>query len=130
MRRPTCLADLPSNAVRPLGTLAVDTLRAWAEAAQHRFVHVPLAGTHGKRAVLVAIGRAFDFPVWFGANLDALYDSLTDLPERASAPGYVVVLDGLPQAADAEEVEAVLDVFRDAAEEFANRGLPLRVFFR
>ncbi|MCS7101776.1 MAG: barstar family protein [Burkholderiaceae bacterium] len=130
MRKPVSLADLPSNAVRPLGTLAADTLRAWAEAAQHRFVHASLAGTQGRRAALVAIGRAFDFPAWFGANLDALYDSLTDYPERAPAPGYVVVLDGLAQAAGPEDAEAILDVFRDATEEFANRGLPLRVFFR
>lgn len=129
-RVPTCLADLPSNAVRPLGALSIDTLRGWAQAAQHRFVLAPLAGIGDKRARIAAIGRAFDFPSWFGANLDALYDSLTDLPERAPAPGYVVVLDGLPKRAELDETEALLDVFRDAAEEFANRGLALRVFYR
>lgn len=129
-RLPTSLADLPSNAVRPLGALTAETLRAWAQAAQHRFVLAPLAGINDRRARIAAIGRAFDFPAWFGANLDALYDSLTDLPDRAPAPGYVVVLEGLTPSADPDDTEALLDVFRDAAEEFANRGLALRVFYR
>jgi RNAse (barnase) inhibitor barstar len=129
-RPPTSLNDLPSNAVRPLGTLTTETLRTWAQGAQHRFVHVSLAGIREKRPLLLAIGRAFEFPSWFGANLDALYDSLTDLPERAPAPGYVVVLDGLAPDADNDENAALLDVFRDAAEDFAGRGLALRVFYR
>jgi RNAse (barnase) inhibitor barstar len=129
-RVPTSLADLPSNAVRPLGSLNTETLRSWAVAAQHRFVHVMLTGIRERRSLLVAIGRAFEFPSWFGANLDALYDSLTDLPERLPAPGYVVVLDGLTQGGESDEIEALLDVFRDAAEEFAGRGLALRTYYR
>lgn len=129
-RVPTCLADLPSNAVRPLGALTTDMLRTWAQAAGQRFVLASLAGIADKRALIAAIGRAFAFPSWFGANLDALYDSLTDLPDRAPAPGYVVVLDGLPLGAKSDDIEALLDVFRDAAEEFGNRGLALRVFYR
>lgn len=129
-RVPTSLADLPSNAVRPLGSLNAETLRAWTQAVQHRFVHVPLTGIRERRPMLVAIGRAFEFPSWFGANLDALYDSLTDLPERLPAPGYVVVLDGVAQGSEGDETEGLLDVFRDAAEEFAGRGLALRVYYR
>ena len=129
-RAPTSLADLPSNAVRPLGTLSATTLRAWAEAAQHRFIHVALTGVHERRAQLLAMARAFEFPAWFGANLDALYDSLTDLPERLPAPGYVAILDGLAHGTETDENAALLDVFRDAAEEFAGRGIALRVYYR
>ena len=82
-RAPTSLADLPSNAVRPLGSLSSETLRSWAQAAQHRFMHATLTGIRERRPLLVAIGRALEFPSWFGANLDALYDSLTDLPREA-----------------------------------------------
>jgi len=129
-RVPTSLTDLPSNAVRPLGTLSPETLRSWAQAAQHRFVHVLLTGIRERRPQLIAIGQALEFPSWFGANLDALYDSLTDLPERFPAPGYVVILDGLSQGPETDDNAALLDVFRDAAEEFAGRGLALRVFYR
>lgn len=129
-RVPTSLADLPSNAVRPLGSLSVDTLRGWTHAAQHHFVHVSLQGTQDRRHTLVEIGRALDLPAWFGANLDALYDSLTDLPDRLAVPGFVVVLDGLPHGPQTDDNAALLDVFRDAAEDFAGRGLALRVFYR
>jgi RNAse (barnase) inhibitor barstar len=129
-RAPTSLADLPSNAVRPLGSLNPETLRSWAEAARHRFLHVTLSGIRERRPLLVAIGRALEFPAWFGANLDALYDSLTDMPERLPAPGYVIVLDGLTQGPDTDDNAAILDVFRDAAEEFAGQGRALRVYYR
>jgi RNAse (barnase) inhibitor barstar len=34
---------------------------------------------HDKMSALDAIAAALSFPDWFGRNLDALYDSLTDL---------------------------------------------------
>ena len=40
------------------------------------------------------------------------------------------MLDGLVQGAETEDNAALLDVFRDAAEEFAGRGLALRVYYR
>lgn len=110
--------------------MSAETLRAWSQAAQHRFFHTALNGILDRRAVVAAIGRTLEFPSWFGANLDALYDSLTDMPERTPAPGYVVVLDGLPRGVETEDNALLLDVFRDAAEEFAGRGLALRVFYR
>lgn len=129
-RVPSSLTDLPSNAVRPLGALHVDTLRTWAHAAQHHFVHVSLQGKTDRRQMLVEIGRALELPAWFGANLDALYDSLTDLPDRITVPGFVIVLDGMQHGAQSDENAALLDVFRDAAEDFAGRGLAFRVFYR
>jgi len=128
---PSSLNDLPSNSVRPLGRLTVATLREWAAAAGQRFVDVDLAGCHDKRGVLKAIGKGFGFPDWYGANLDALYDCLTDLPDDAGVPGYVVVLEHLPRASgfDDEARAALLDVFRDAADAFADRGVPFRVVY-
>jgi RNAse (barnase) inhibitor barstar len=116
--------------VRPLGSLNPETLRSWAESAQQKFVHVMLTGIRERRPLLLAIGRALEFPSWFGANLDALYDSLTDLPERTPAPGYLIVLDGLSHSPQADDNAALLDVFRDAVEHFAGLGLALRVFYR
>ena len=127
-RLPTQLDDLPSNAVLPLGVIEVHDLRRWAHDAGHRFVFADLQGCSDKAGVLRAIGQAFDFPRWFGANLDALYDSLTDLPD---APGYVVLLDDLPYTKlfGAEERDAVLEVFRDATEALADRGVAFRVLY-
>jgi hypothetical protein len=143
------LTDVPSNCVRALGALAPATLRQWAERAGQRYVEVDLSPARDKKAVLAAIGHAFGFPEWYGGNLDALYDCLTDLPTRAEgtgavggqaagqaaaeghAKGYVAVLLRLPynESFDVEQRDALLDVFRDAAETFADDGIPLRVFY-
>ncbi len=121
---------LPAQTVRQLGGYAADLLRRWAEKNGHRFVLIECSDCVDKRSVLRTIGRAFAFPEWYGANLDALYDCLTDLPDRGE-PGWVVVIERLPhepQFAD-DQRAAVLDVFRDAADVFAERGVGLRVFY-
>lgn len=105
-------------------------IEAAARARGDRYVAVPLAACRDKQAVLDAIARAFGFPDWFGANLDALYDCLTDLAPVAGK-GYVIVLERIPTAHgfDADAREALLDAFRDAAEFHAEMRLPFRVFY-
>jgi RNAse (barnase) inhibitor barstar len=127
---PKPIDALPAQTVRRLGGRNVDELRRWAEQAGHRFVLVECSDCVDRKSVLKAIGHAFAFPGWYGANLDALYDCLTDLPEHRE-PGWVVVLERLPQepAFNAAERDALLDVFRDAAEDFAGRHVGLRVFY-
>lgn len=129
-RTPKPIDKLPAQAVCRLGAREIDELRRWAERAGHRFVLVECSDCVDKGAVLKAIGRAFAFPDWYGANLDALYDCLTDLPERGE-PGWVVVLARLPGEPTFGETqrEALLDVFRDAADDFAKRQVGLRVFY-
>ena len=121
---------LPAQTVRGLGARDVDELRRWAARAGHRFVLVECSDCVDRHSVLKAIGCAFSFPDWYGANLDALYDCLTDLPELA-VPGWVVVLERLPGEPRfrAAERDALLDVFRDAADDFAQRQIGLRVFY-
>jgi RNAse (barnase) inhibitor barstar len=127
---PKPIDELPAQTVRRLDARDVEELRQWAARAGHRFVLVECSDCVDKNSLLKAIGRAFAFPDWYGANLDALYDCLTDLPERGE-PGWVVVLERLPeeQVLDASDRAALLDVFRDAAEEFAERRAGLRVFY-
>ncbi len=105
-------------------------LEAAAMAAGEHFVRVDLAACRNKQQVLDAIARAFEFPEWFGANLDALYDSLTDLMP-AEDHGYVVLLEHLPATHDfdTETRDALLDTFRDAAEFHAETRVPFRVFY-
>lgn len=122
--------QLPAQTVRRLAGYDIDRLRRWAEKAGHRFVHAECSDCVDKPAVLKAIGHAFAFPDWYGANLDALYDCLTDLPDRGPA-GWVVVVERLPHEPgfDRDARAALLDVFRDAADDFAQRGVGLRVFY-
>ena len=125
---------LPLQTVRVLRGIETDALRQWAGHRQQRWVEVQLGGAAGKAGVLAAIAREFAFPDWFGMNLDALYDALTDLSVNrgeGSAGGYVILLEQLTQATDftAGQRAALLSVFRDAARDFAERSVPFRVFY-
>ncbi len=127
---PRTIDALPAQTVCRLGDYNVDQLRNWAERAGHQFVLAECSDCVDKPSVLKSIGRAFAFPEWYGANLDALYDCLTDLPER-SGSGWLVVLERLPgePGFSAEQREMLLDVFRDAADVFADCGVGMRVFY-
>lgn len=67
-----------------------------------------------KQAAIAAIAQALDFPDWFGQNLDALYDSLSDL-SWLPAGEYVLVV---PVNLDS----SVSEVLRDAAKRTAESG--------
>ena len=127
---PGSLETLPAQTVRWLGGLDLEEMRIWAQQAQHCFVLVECSAYVNKKALLKAIGQALAFPDWYGANLDALYDCLTDLTER-NEKGWLIVLEHLPNEPrfDAEQRAALLEVFRDAVDEFAVRGTPFRVFY-
>jgi RNAse (barnase) inhibitor barstar len=122
---------LPLQTVRRVKGIARSALRDWAQQSNQRLVEVDLASCTDKLSVLREIGKAFALPAWFGQNLDALYDALTDLPEQKGAVGYVVVLDQLPRGGNfsGEQRDALLDVFRDVAKSYAERGIPFRVLY-
>jgi RNAse (barnase) inhibitor barstar len=132
MSRPSAPYDkLPLQTVRQRRGMALGGLRAWARQSGQKLVEIDLQNCTDKVSVLREIAQAFGFPSWFGLNLDALYDSLTDLPEQQPATGYVVMLENLPRAAafGVEHRDALLDVFRDAAESYAEQGVPFRVLY-
>jgi RNAse (barnase) inhibitor barstar len=110
---------------------AQDLMQAAAQVGQH-FLYVNLSSAQSKQEVLESIAVAFEFPVHFGKNLDALYDCMTDLVHKAGAqPGFVVVLEQLPDNPrfDREAREQLLEVFRDAAEYWGERRIPFRCFY-
>lgn len=124
---PPAVTALPAHCVSPLASLPRPALRELARQRGARWVEVDLAACADKAAVMAALAQAFGFPAWFGANFDALYDALTDLP---AAPGCLIVLDGLLVGGlDRDTRDAFLDVFRDAADEFAGRATEFRVFY-
>jgi RNAse (barnase) inhibitor barstar len=132
MSRPSAPYDrLPPQTVRQRRGMAREGLQVWARESGQKVVEVDFEACTDKVSVLREIARAFGFPSWFGLNLDALYDALTDLPEQHPATGYVVMLENLPRAETfgAEQRDALLDVFRDAAESYAEQGVPFRVLY-
>ena len=135
--QPQTRADLESlepHRVAALGELAPDTVRAWACAAGQRYVEIDLTNVRTRKAALQIIGAALAFPRWYGANLDALYDCLTDLAQTTDAAGHVLLLRGFSQTAPREGLSTedraeLLDVFRDAVTQCAPQHAPLRVFY-
>ncbi len=68
-----------------------------------------------KDAAYEVIAQEMNFPEYFGRNLDALYDCLTDL---GSAPEIVFVNTAILLENLGEYGEKILSCFRDAASEF------------
>lgn len=129
----TAFSNIPSHAVLPLSTYRLDDLRKAAEHADQRFLEVNLGASHSRREILNRLAKGLAFPPHFGNNLDALYDCVTDLApnEEASHPGIVIVLEDIPESEgfDAGQRDALLDVFRNAAEFFFDRKTAFRVFY-
>ena len=126
------LQTIRSNVVQSIRAYRVEDLLAAAQAAGHHFLYANTGQAQSKQEVLEAIAQAFLLPAHFGKNLDALYDSMTDLLHKAGPqPGFVVVLEQLPDNPrfDREAREQLLDVFRDAADYWSERRIPFRCFY-
>jgi len=72
-------------------------------------VTIDCGGIADKNEFHARIAAALDFPAWYGHNLDALMDCLTDLEET-----HITLVRWLNAGFPAEGFWAV---FRDAAEE-------------
>lgn len=126
------LQTVRPNIVQSIRAYRVEDLMQAAQAVDQHFLYANLSAAQSKQDVLEGIAESFLFPAHFGKNYDALYDCMTDLVHKAgSQPGFVVVLEQLPDNPrfDREAREQLLDVFRDAADFWAERKVPFRCFY-
>ena len=126
------LQTIRPNIVQSIRAYRVEDLMQAADSVGQHFLYANLANAQSKQDAREALADAFLFPSHFGKNLDALYDCMTDLVHKAgSQPGFVVVLEQLPDNPkfDREAREQLLDVFRDAADFWAERRIPFRCFY-
>lgn len=77
-----------------------------------------------KESVLRELNASLNFPGWCGANLDALYDCLTD-PDIL--PSAIVLLGGLNRLcrANPKDFSALVEVLISAADSRRDSGQPL-----
>lgn len=130
--RTMLLETVRPNIVQSIRAYRVDDLMRAAQRADQHFLYANLGDAQSKQDVLEGIASAFLFPTHFGKNLDALFDCMTDMVHKAGhQPGFVVVLEQLPDNPrfDREAREQLLDVFRDAADFWAERRIPFRCFY-
>lgn len=68
-------------------------------------------------AALRQLGSALKFPIWYGANFDALYDCLTDVAWQP-AKGHVLFVNGISRlrTADPNDFATLIEVLQAAAD--------------
>lgn len=126
------LATVPANLVQSIRAYRVVELQEEAARLGQHFLYAHCAGTLTKQQVCARIGESFHFPKPYSKNFDALRVSLTETVDNAGPqPGFIVVIEQLPntQKFDKEARETLLDVFRDAADFWAEKKVPFRVFY-
>ena len=128
----TPLRTVRPNIVQSIRAFRVSDLQDAANTLGHHFLYANLASAQSKQDVLELIAAQYTFPTHFGKNFDALYDCMTDLVHKSGQqPGFIVVLEHIPANAkfDKEAREQLLDIFRDAADYWADRKVPFRCFY-
>lgn len=126
------LKNVRSNIVQSIRAFHPLELQGIAGQLDQHFLYANLAEAQTRPEVLEAIATQFTFPAHFGKNYDALYDCMTDpLHKSGPQPGFIVVLEHIPATAkfDKEAREQLLDIFRDAADYWADRKVPFRCFY-
>lgn len=126
------LMRVAPNLVQAIRAFRVAELQDEAARLGHHFLYAHCSNALTKQQVCTRIGENFHFPRACSKNFDALRECLTDTISKAGPqPGFIVVLEQLPntQKFDKEARETLLDVFRDAADFWAEKKVPFRVFF-
>lgn len=104
-------------------------LRQAAAELKQALFSVDLANARNVPGFIKALKRDLDFPDWFGGNLDALHDCLTDFSWHPAA-GYVITLDG-SEALRANPTSFAIfnEVLASVIEAWQARDIPFRVFY-
>ena len=96
-------------------------------AGRPRLIRVSLAGATDRKELLARIASGLQFPVWFGANWDALEDCLTDL-SWLEAHGHVLLIEDT-SGLSIDDFGVFTDVLSSSAQYWAGRGKPFFAVF-
>lgn len=105
------------------------TLKVAAETAGFSFVDCNFGATPELGSALDKLGHCLQFPDWYGGNLDALNDCLTDLSWR-DTPETILLISGCDElrANLPEAFDALLSVFAAAIDFWRENRHPFWVF--
>jgi RNAse (barnase) inhibitor barstar len=132
-RNPNPTPDIQVNSstagIFRLARKDLPALRQAADELKQHFFSVDLEDAHNVPGFIKALSRDLDFPDWFGGNLDALHDCLTDFSWHP-APGYVITLTGSATLrANPTSFAAFNQVLASAVEAWQARNIPFRIFY-
>jgi RNAse (barnase) inhibitor barstar len=125
----TLLADASQAGAYFVDVRDRESLLEGATTLKFAVVPVDLRGCGDAEAAMCEIADALRFPEWFGENLDALADCLSDL-SWFPAEGYVLLLEhtGDWRAQASESFDTVLDILNQTAERWAKDRVPFWAF--
>ncbi|MCM8611028.1 barstar family protein [Accumulibacter sp.] len=124
------LQDASAGGVFHLPAHCREAVRRAAAEAGFACFEVSLADCSRLDEVLARLGIGLDFPDWYGHNLDALKDCLTDL-SWVEAAGYVLAIDhaGPFLVREPEGFAELEEVLTAAVAEWRALGYPMWIFF-
>jgi RNAse (barnase) inhibitor barstar len=122
------LKDADASGVFHLAPSRLPGIEAAADRARFCLLKAIIAEHASVEAVLRQLGSALNFPIWYGANFDALYDCLTD-PAWQPAKGHILLIDGLAglRATDPNDFATLIEVLQAAAEARGTTNTPFFV---
>jgi hypothetical protein len=104
-------------------------LKLAAEELKQACFDVDLRNARNVPGFIKALKRDLEFPDWFGGNLDALHDCLTDFSWHP-ANGYIITLSGYELLrGNPTSFAAFNSVMASAVEAWETRNVPFRVFY-
>jgi RNAse (barnase) inhibitor barstar len=126
----TLSQDKPKNAgIFLLARQDLPALQQAADELKQAFFSVDLGNARNVPGFIKALQRDLVFPDWFGGNLDALHDCLTDFSWHPAA-GYVITLDGSEALRANPTSFAILnEVLASVIEAWQARDIPFRIFY-
>ncbi len=125
----TRLAQISDTGIYRLAAADSAKVEESAEALGFASFQVNLARCSDLNAILAALGQELGFPEWYGANLDALNDCLSDFSWR-EAKGYIVTLVGADSlSVDPDNFTALNEVFTAVIEQWREQGILFWVFY-
>lgn len=119
------LKDAALSGLYHLPPSRLAAVEASAERMRFCLIKADITQQTSIESVLSQLGNAFQFPIWYGANFDALYDCLCD-PDWQPAKGHVLVINGMARlrAADPDDFATLIEVFQAVAEARRERQAP------
>ncbi len=126
----TLLEDSTQAGIYHLPANARGLVKAAAERAGFACFDFSFHDCGGLDQVLGQLAYHLDFPEWFGHNLDALKDCLTDF-SWCEAAGYALIIADAEalQAEDPEGFGALNEVFAAAIAEWRSQDFPMWVLY-
>lgn len=119
------LKDAAASGLYHLPTARRAQVESAASQARFCLMKADIAEQASVESALSQLGSALKFPIWYGANFDALFDCLCD-PDWQPAKGHVLLINGMAhlRSSDPEDFATLIEVLQAVADARHERLAP------